>query len=107
MRTHRAWLRDGANNDGKRGIMSEALQRYAIELYSWSQLRLNPLKLLTEAQLADVFSKDGQEVRLAHLFRALPEVVIPRAAILTVCAGRLDPLRRARAVRQRVSPIRP
>ncbi|WP_433314993.1 NaeI family type II restriction endonuclease [Micromonospora chersina] len=104
MRTHRAWLRDGANNDGKRGIMANAFQQYAIQLYPWSQLRLNPLKLLNDSQLAAVFSNEGQEVRLAHLFHALPTVVIPRAVILTVCAGRQDPLRRTRAVRERVRP---
>lgn len=104
MRTHRAWLNDGANNDGKRGIGASALGQYAVVLYPWTDLRPNPLKRLTEQQCADVFSDKGQEVRLAHLFDALPGVVIPRAVILTVCAGRHDPMRRARAVRERVCP---
>jgi len=105
MRTHRAWLRDGANNDGKRGVLVNALHSYAIELYPPEALRPNPLKMLSADEVADVFGSAGQEVRLSHLFVALPEVVIPRAVILTVCAGKLDPLRRVRAVRTRVRSL--
>ncbi|WP_433081232.1 NaeI family type II restriction endonuclease [Dactylosporangium sp. CA-052675] len=104
MRTHRAWLREGANHDGKRGVTAEALREYSVLLYPKTQLRPNPLKMLTDAQREDVFGKRGQEIRLAHLFRALPGVVIPRAVILTVCARNQDPLRRARATRSRVRP---
>ncbi|WP_433053169.1 NaeI family type II restriction endonuclease [Dactylosporangium sp. CS-033363] len=104
MRTHRAWLRDGPNHDGKRGVAAAALRQFATVLYPWTSLRPNPLKMLTDEQRDEVFGRRGQEVRLAHLFRALPGVVIPRAVILTVCANRDDPLRRARATRPRVRP---
>lgn len=46
--------------------------------------------------------RDGQAKRLTALFGFLPEVVIPRNAILTVCANRMDPMRRAREIKQRV-----
>lgn len=100
MRTHRAWLNDGRNNDGKRGIRARALSEYAYQLYPETSLRPNPLKLLSAEQLDLVFGTAGQETRLKYLFSYLPDVVIPRAVILTVCAGKLDPIRRARAIRQ-------
>ncbi|WP_406051333.1 NaeI family type II restriction endonuclease [Kribbella sp. NBC_00889] len=99
MRAHRAWLNDGMNKDGKRGIRVQALEDYAIPLYEWHNLRPNPLSLLTEAQQAVVFGEAGQQERLKALFNDLPEVVIPRAVILTVCANRTDPIRRVRAIR--------
>jgi hypothetical protein len=105
MRTHRAWLREGANHDGKRGVLANALRTYALELYGWEPLRPNPLKMLKPADLAVIFSDAGQQRRLTHLFRTLPEVVIPRAVILTVCANRDDPMRRVRAVRPLVRPF--
>ena len=104
MRTHRAWLRDGANQDGKRGILANALRHYSLELYPWEELRPNPLKMLSVEDLAIILGSGGQERRLAHLYRTLPGVVIPRAVILTVCAGKLDPLRRVRAVREALRP---
>ncbi|WP_285689356.1 NaeI family type II restriction endonuclease [Actinoplanes sp. NBRC 103695] len=105
MRTHRAWLRDGANNDGKRGVLANALRAYAVELYGWEPLRPNPLKMLEPADLDVVFGDAGQQPRLTHLFRTLPQVVIPRAVILTVCANRDDPMRRVRAIRPLVRPF--
>lgn len=44
----------------------------------------------------------GQAKRLTALFGHLPEVVIPRASILTVCANRADPMRRARQIKDDV-----
>jgi hypothetical protein len=103
MRTHRAWLRDGANKDGKRGIASQALEDFAIPLYEWRPLRPNPLKLLTEDQEQVVFGTAGQERRLIALFTSLPNIVVPRAVILTVCANKDDPMRRVRAIRGRMN----
>jgi len=102
MRTHRAWLRDGANNDGKRGVASNALHEFAVPLYDWHPLRPNPLKLLNTGQLAEVFGSESQENRLLCLFRYLPSVVVPRAVVLTVGANKFDPLRRVRALRPRL-----
>ncbi|NAZ85197.1 NaeI family type II restriction endonuclease [Kineococcus indalonis] len=103
MRTHRAWLRNAPNNDGKRGVAAVALAQYAQPIYEWTSLRPNPLKMLSSEQSAMVFSDAGQEVRLDALFHALPRVVIQRAVILTVCANRADPLRRVRATRPRAA----
>ena len=97
MRTHRAWLREGANKDGKRGIASAALRDYALPVLDWTPLPPEPLKLLSSRQLDVVFApRVGQTERLTALFGFLPDVVIPRSSIETVCAGNRDPLRRAR-----------
>lgn len=97
MRTHRAWLRDGANKDGKRGVVSAALRDYALPVLEWTPLPHEPLKLLSHRELDVVFApRVGQTERLASLFGYLPGVVIPRSSIETVCAGKRDPLRRAR-----------
>jgi len=104
MRTHRIWLRPGKNGDGKRGIAVQALADYALDLYGWRDLRPNPLAQLTTAQREVILGSAGQERRFEALFRTLPRVVIPRAVILTVGAGRDDPLRRVRAARARVRP---
>lgn len=106
MRTHRVWLREGANKDGKRGITSAAFRAYSLPVLDWTALPSEPLKLLTRGQLDIVFApRVGQTERLAALFGFLPDVVIPRSSIETVCAGNRDPLRRARQakpiVRQR------
>ncbi|MEU7938554.1 NaeI family type II restriction endonuclease [Microbispora bryophytorum] len=100
MRTHRKWLHNGdGNGDQKRGINKEAHGKYAIPLYSEAPLPMAPLTLLNDEQLALVFGPEGQKKRLTHLFSMLKNVVIGRATILTVCAGRDDPLRRAREAR--------
>lgn len=97
MRTHRVWLREGANKDGKRGIISAALSKYALPLLDWTPLPPEPLKLLSPPQLDVVFSpRVGQTERLTALFGYLPDVVIPRSSIETVCAGNKDPMRRTR-----------
>ncbi|VTR76642.1 hypothetical protein CHMI_01404 [Cellulomonas hominis] len=104
MRTHRAWLREGANKDGKRGILSAALTEYAIPLLGWTPLPPEPLKRLTRPQLDIVFApRVGQTERLTELFGFLPDVVIPRSSIETVCSGYRDPMRRARQAKPLVA----
>lgn len=101
MRTHRAWLNDGGNGDRKRTIRAAAYRAYALPLIAWTPLPLNPLRLLTPAQVATVFDlRRGQEQRLTDMFGILPNTVIPRSAILTVCANRDDPMRRAREIKK-------
>lgn len=99
MRTHRAWLNEGANQDGKRTPRADALPNYALTVVPWTDLPPEPLKTLGPAQLAEVFDDRGLKLRLGSLFRFLPEVVIPRGSITTVGAGLHDPLRRAREVK--------
>ncbi|RZD57194.1 hypothetical protein C0Q59_22560 [Streptomyces albidoflavus] len=103
IRTHTSWLyRGDGNNDGKRGIAATARDNWSVPLYNWTPIPANPLTLLTEAQAEAVFEEgSGQEVRLLRLFEYLPEIIISRSVILTVCAGRKDPMRRARAVKDR------
>lgn len=104
MRTHRAWLNNGKNGDKKRSIRADAHRTYALPLIGWTPLPTNPLKLLTPAQVAVVFDlKRGQERRLTDLFGFLPDTVIPRSSILTVCANRDDPMRRAREIKTEVA----
>lgn len=101
MRTHRKWLHNGdGNGDQKRGISKAAHDAYAVSLYPRTPLPPAPLTLLDEHQLSMVFGRAGQKKRLVHLFSELENVVIGRATILTVCAGRDDPLRRAREARE-------
>ncbi|WP_396045963.1 NaeI family type II restriction endonuclease [Cellulomonas sp. P22] len=103
MRTHRAWLREGKNKDGKRGIAAAALAGYALPLLDWAPMPAEPLKLLTRAQIDVVFApRVGQMERLTALFGYLPNTVIPRSSIETVCAGNRDPLRRARQAKELV-----
>lgn len=102
MRTHRLWLNEG-NQDKKRTIRADALTAYALPVLDWTPLPVNPLKMLTDQERQVVFHlRDGQAKRLTALFGYLPEVVIPRTAILTVCANKKDPMRRAREIKQRV-----
>lgn len=104
MRTHRAWLREGANKDGKRGILSAALEAYALPVVGWTPLPPEPLKRLTRPQLDVVFApRVGQTERLTALFGYLPDVVVPRSSIETVCAGNKDPMRRARQAKPLVA----
>lgn len=101
VRTHRSWLYRGkGNNDGKRGLAVEARERWSVPLYDWQDLPVNPLRYLTPEQASLVLAdKPGQVRRLLMLFRFLEGVIIPRNVILTVGAGRDDPMRRAREVR--------
>nr|WP_081895935.1 NaeI family type II restriction endonuclease [Cellulosimicrobium sp. MM] len=104
MRTHRAWLREGANKDGKRGVVSAALSQYALPVLDWTSLPPEPLKRLTQPQLDIVFApRVGQTERLTALFGYLPDVVVPRSSIETVCAGNRDPIRRARQAKPLVA----
>ena len=104
MRVHRRWLHGGGGNqDSKRGIQAAALANFALPVIDWTDLPKNPLKLLTDEQRAVVFApRVGQARRLTALFGYLPGIVMPRSSILTVCANKQDPLRRARQIRQHV-----
>jgi hypothetical protein len=87
MRPHRVWLRAGANNGRQaRDFLPGARPLQASKLYDWRTLHPNPLKLLSDAQRTVILGPAWQERRLITLFEAPPEVVIPRAVILTVCA---------------------
>ncbi|UGT63782.1 NaeI family type II restriction endonuclease [Nocardia asteroides] len=102
MRTHRVWLNRG-NQDMKRSIRQDALNTYAVPLLDWTPLPRNPLKMLTAEQHAVVFDlHKGQATRLTALFGFLPDVVIPRISILTVCANKQDPMRRTRQIKAKV-----
>lgn len=104
MRVHRVLLNAG-NQDSKRTIMKAAIADYSVPLFDlvWAPLPRNPLRDLTPEQRDEVFApRKGQVVRLTALFGYLPNVVIPRHAILTVCANRDDPMRRVRQVKERV-----
>ncbi|MER6235103.1 NaeI family type II restriction endonuclease [Streptomyces clavifer] len=101
VRTHRSWLYRGkGNGDGKRGIAVDARNNWSVPLYDWADLPVNPLRHLSEEQAAQVLArKPGQVKRLLMMFRFLEGHVIPRNVILTVGAGRYDPMRRARQAR--------
>lgn len=102
MRTHRAWL-NAPNKDEKRTIQAPAHQTYALTVLDWTPLPPEPLKLLTPEQLAIVFApRVGQTERLTATFGFLPDTVIPRSSIETVCSGNKDPMRRARQSREKV-----
>ncbi|SED35478.1 NaeI family type II restriction endonuclease [Streptomyces sp. TLI_105] len=105
IRTHTSWLYRGkGNKDGKRGIAVDARNQWGVPLYDWTRLPINPLTLLTESQAEQVFDGgQGQEVRLLRLFTYLPKIVIERSVILTVCAGKQDPMRRARAIKEKAT----
>ncbi|MER7576107.1 NaeI family type II restriction endonuclease [Streptomyces sp. NPDC126514] len=102
IRTHTSWLYRGkGNKDGKRGIAVDARHQWGVPLYDWTPLPVNPLTLLTENQKDQVFDPGrGQEVRLLRLFKYLPMTVVERSVVLTVCANRQDPMRRARAIKE-------
>ncbi|MEL4356506.1 MULTISPECIES: NaeI family type II restriction endonuclease [unclassified Luteococcus] len=100
MRTHHAWLNAGRNQDRKTTIRAAALDRFGMIVIPWSALPHNPLRDLEPHERDLVFEPGtGQARRLTRLFGFLPGTVIPRHAILTVCANRDDPLRRAREVK--------
>ncbi len=101
MRTHRIWLNNGANKDGKRTVAASALESFAVPLLDWTLLPPEPLRLLSPDQVQAVFSpRTGQTRRLVSLFLFLPSTVIPRSSIETVCFGNKDPLRRAREAKR-------
>lgn len=103
MRAHRIWLNDGANKDRKRGIAADALGRFSLPLIDWTPLPAEPLTQLTPDQLAVVFApRVGQTARLTALFGFLPDTLIPRSSIETVCFGNKDPMRRARQAKDAV-----
>ncbi|MCA1219917.1 NaeI family type II restriction endonuclease [Streptomyces sp. 8L] len=102
VRAHRSWLYRGkGNKDGKRGLAVEARDLWSVPLYDWSALPVNPLRYLTEDQANEVLAKrPGQVKRLLRMFEYLEGHVIPRNTILTVGAGKDDPIRRAREARE-------
>lgn len=101
MRAHRVWLRDGANKDGKRSFTADAVKRFLTPVVD-GQLPRNPLRDLTEDQLAVVFSRQGQVKRLTAFFGYMPHTVIPRTVIETIGRRAQDPLRRVRQAKQEV-----
>jgi hypothetical protein len=98
MRTHRAWLTGKkGNRDLKRSPRADAFRQYSLEVVPWTSLPPEPLRLLSQTQLLEVFDQGaGLRMRLMALFRALPEIVIPRSSITVVGAGLHDPMKRAR-----------
>ncbi|MET8436640.1 NaeI family type II restriction endonuclease [Streptomyces sp900116325] len=100
VRTHRSWLQEGENKDGKRGLAAHARDHWSEPLYDWTPLPVNPLRYLTDVQAAEVLAdKPGQVKRLLKMFQYLEGRVIPRNVIMTVGAGKDDPVRRAREAR--------
>ncbi|MDX2359010.1 NaeI family type II restriction endonuclease [Dietzia sp. PP-33] len=95
MRAHRVWLRDGANKDGKRSFTADAVKRFLAPVVD-GQLPRNPLRDLTEDQLAVVFGRGGIRKRLTSFFGYMPHTVVPRYVIETIGLGAKDPMRRAR-----------
>lgn len=103
MRPHRVWL-NKPNKDGKRTIAAAALREFSFPLLEWTPLPPEPLTMLTKAQIDVVFApRVGQTERLTALFGYLPDIVIPRSSIETVCAGNRDPMRRARQAKPKVA----
>ncbi|MGA5128681.1 NaeI family type II restriction endonuclease [Streptomyces olivoreticuli] len=102
VRTHTSWLYRGkGNNDGKRGLAVQARDHWSAPLYDWVSLPINPLSRLSEDEADRVLGeRPGQQKRLLMLFGYLPSTVIPRSAIQTVCAGKQDPVRRMRGIRE-------
>ncbi|RLV01596.1 hypothetical protein CTZ27_14120 [Streptomyces griseocarneus] len=103
VRTHTSWLYRGkGNNDGKRGLAVHAREHWSAPLYDWTSLPVNPLSRLSEEEADKVLAeKPGQQKRLLMLFGYLPGIVIPRSVIQTVCAGKQDPVRRMRGIREK------
>lgn len=107
VRTHRSWLyRGNGNKDGKRGLAVDARSNWSVPLYDWEDLPINPLRYLTEEQASLVLAdKPGQVRRLLMMFRFLEGRIIPRNVILTVGAGKDDPMRRARQARDAAAKV--
>lgn len=101
MRAHRVWLREGANKDGKRGFTADAVNRFLTPVVD-GPLPRNPLRDLTEDQLAVVLGRQGQVRRLTAFFGYMPHTVIPRTVIQTIGRRAQDPLRRVRQAKQEV-----
>ncbi|QDQ11756.1 NaeI family type II restriction endonuclease [Streptomyces spectabilis] len=101
VRAHRSWLYRGkGNKDQKRGLAVQARDHWSIPLYDWTDLPVNPLRYLTEDQVAQVLAKKpGQVKRMLKMFHFLEGHIIPRNVFLTVGAGMQDPMRRARQLR--------
>jgi hypothetical protein len=96
MRTHRAWLTEGGNQDKKRSPIARAVAEFALRVVERSDLPDEPLRRLTFEQKSLVFGPNGLRQRAVALFSVLPNVVIPRSSLLTVGAGLHDPMKRFR-----------
>ncbi|MGH4032701.1 NaeI family type II restriction endonuclease [Actinomycetota bacterium Odt1-20B] len=105
VRAHRSWLYRGkGNKDQKRGLAVHAREHWSVPLYDWTDLPINPLSYLTEDQVARVLAKKpGQVQRMLMMFRFLEGHIIPRNVFLTVGAGKQDPMRRARQLKDRAA----
>lgn len=105
VRAHTSWLYRGkGNKDQKRGLAVHARENWSVPLYDWTDLPVNPLGYLTEDQAEQVLAKKpGQVERMLKLFRFLEGHIIPRNVFLTVGAGKQDPMRRARQLRDRAA----
>lgn len=105
VRAHRSWLYRGkGNKDQKRGLAVQARENWSLPLYDWAELPVNPLRYLTEEQVAQVLAKKpGQVQRMLKMFHFLEGHIIPRNVFLTVGAGKQDPMRRARQLRDRAA----
>ncbi|GGR78350.1 hypothetical protein GCM10010252_16300 [Streptomyces aureoverticillatus] len=105
VRAHRSWLYRGkGNKDQKRGLAVQARENWSLPLYDWTELPVNPLRYLTEDQVAQVLAKKpGQVRRMLKMFHFLEGHIIPRNVFLTVGAGKQDPMRRARQLRDRAA----
>lgn len=101
MRAHRVWLRNGANKDAKRSFTSDAMKRFQTPVVD-GPLPRNPLRDLTEDQLAAVFGRGGIKKRLTAFFGYMPDTVVPRYVIETIGLGAKDPMRRARQAKPHV-----
>ncbi|WP_282791802.1 NaeI family type II restriction endonuclease [Streptomyces sp. CC224B] len=101
VRAHRSWLYRGkGNKDQKRGLAVHARDHWSIPLYDWTELPVNPLRFLTDEQVSQVLAKKpGQVRRMLKMFHFLEGHIIPRNVFLTVGAGKQDPMRRARQLR--------
>jgi hypothetical protein len=105
IRAHRSWLYRGkGNQDKKRGLAVHAWENWSLPLYNWTELPINPLRYLTEEQATEVLSKKpGQVERMLKMFHYLEGHIIPRNVFLTVGAGKQDPMRRARQLKERAA----
>ncbi|WP_329217723.1 hypothetical protein OG352_16240 [Streptomyces sp. NBC_01485] len=105
VRAHRSWLYRGkGNKDQKRGLAVHARDHWSMPLYDWTDLPINPLRYLTEEQAAEVLAKrPGQVQRMLKMFHYLEGHIIPRNVFLTVGAGKQDPMRRARQLRDKAA----
>lgn len=103
MRTHRVLLNNGKNQDKKRTISKTNMGNYAKQLLPWTSLPGEPLKRLAIQDADIIFGTSGMELRLAHLFSVLPDIVVPRTSIAIVGGTAGDVMKRARSVKSKIA----